>query len=76
MMKPINNKLIAMARYLATLSAEELEKAIINRAILDRIYLMRKNQTQDYSKLLESFRFRDLIILESYIIKNNLEHLI
>ena len=75
-MKPINNKLIAMARYLATLSAEELEKAIINRAILDRIYLMRKNQTQDYSKLLESFRFRDLIILESYIIKNNLEHLI
>ena len=76
MMKPINNKLIAMARYLATLSAEELEKAIINRAILDRIYLMRKNQTQDYSKLLESFRFRDLIILESYIIANDLEHLI
>ena len=75
-MKLINNKLIAMTRLLATLSAEELEKALINRAILDRIHLMRKNQTQDYSKLLESFRFRDLIILESYIIKNNLEHLI
>lgn len=75
-MKPINNKLISMVRYLATLSADELEKALINRAILDRIFLMRKSQTQDYSELLESFRFRDLIILESYIIKNDLEDLI
>lgn len=70
MMKPINNKLIAMVRYLATLSPDELEKALINRSILDRIYLMRKNQTQNHSELLECFRFRDLIILEKYLSEN------
>jgi hypothetical protein len=71
-MRQINNKLIAMVKYFATLSPENLEKTLINRAILDRCYLMRKDQIQNHSELLEYFKFsfRDLILLEKYFDAN------
>lgn len=70
-MKNLNNKLITLAKHLSTLSPEDLEKALINRTILDRVYLMRKNKQADYTNLLEDFRFRDLVILEAHYLNEN-----
>jgi len=69
-MKNINNKLETLAKLLRTLSDEKLEKALINRAILDRIYLMRKNKVIENTSLLEYFKFKDLVILETYFLQN------
>ena len=69
-MKNINNKLEILAKLLRTLSDEKLEKALINRAILDRIYLMRKNKVIENTSLLEYFKFKDLVILETYFLQN------
>jgi hypothetical protein len=63
--KTVNNKLIQLAKALKSLSDEQLEKALINRAILDRLLLMRKNRNTNF-ELLERLSFRDFILLESY----------
>lgn len=61
-MENINNKLINLVRLLSTLKDEELEKALINRAILDRVFLMRKSRKTGF-ELLEGLSFRDLFEL-------------
>ena len=64
--KTVNNKLIQLAKLLRTLNDEELEKAIINRALLDRVYLMRKNKRTDLV-LLERLSFKEFLLLEYLI---------
>lgn len=64
--KAVNNKLIQLAKILRTLKDEELEKVLINRVVLDRVYLMRKNKRTDF-ELLETLTFRELLILEKLL---------
>ena len=64
-MKNLNNKLEVIAKQLATLTDDELEKALINRAILDRIYLMRKNRPK--RTLLEGLTFREVLEIEDIL---------
>jgi hypothetical protein len=70
-MKEINNKLKSIVKLLKTLNDEDLEKALINRSILDRVYLMKKDKGTDLTHLIENFTFNDLVILETYIFKSN-----
>lgn len=63
--KQINIKLISLAKLLRSLSDEDLEKVLINRAIIDRVILMKKNNATDI-KLLEVLTFRNIVILESF----------
>ncbi|MFW2378845.1 hypothetical protein ACN4FU_00160 [Aliarcobacter butzleri] len=69
-MQNINNKLLNLVRLLSTLKDEELEKALINRAVLDRIFLMRKSRKTGF-ELLEGLSFRDLYELSINPILNN-----
>jgi len=63
-LKNINNKLIDVVKQMRTLSDQDLEKCLINRAVLDRVLLMRKNKKTDF-ELLETLSFRDLVFLQS-----------
>ena len=50
----INNKLLYIARLMRTLTDKELEAVLINRAMLDRVFLMRKGSKTD-REIIESF---------------------
>ncbi len=59
--KSINKKLLSFVKQLRTLSNKDLEKVLINRTLLDKKYLFRKNTTT--IELLENLSFRELINL-------------
>ena len=61
-MKKINNQLLLLVKMMRALSDEDLEKAIINRAILDKLYLFKKNRNSN-TKLIEAFTFRELLLI-------------
>ncbi len=65
----INNKLLYIARLMRTLTDKELEAVLINRAMLDRVFLMRKGSKTD-REIIESFSFRELSHLDSLFLSH------
>lgn len=66
--KKVNNKLVQLVKLMKTLTDKELESVLLNRALLDRIYLMRKSNKTD-RELIEKLTFRELVIFESLVLK-------
>lgn len=67
--KNINNKLVYIARLMRALTDEELEAVLINRAMLDRVFLMRKGSKTD-REIIESLSFRELSHLDSLFLSH------
>lgn len=65
-LRNINKKMIQLVKMMKTLKDEDLEKVLINRTVLDRIYLFKKSNKTNI-QLLESLTFKDLVQLESLL---------
>lgn len=67
--KKVNNKLIQLVKLMKTLTDEELESVLLNRALLDRLYLMRKSNKTD-RQLIEVLSFKEFLYLESLLLES------
>lgn len=60
--KSITRKLSDLVKQMSTLQDDELEKILINRSMLDRLYLMRRSRKTKIKLLENRMTFKDFIL--------------
>lgn len=60
--KSITRKLSDIVKQMSTLQDDELEKILINRSMLDRLYLMRRSRKTKIQLLENRMTFKDFIL--------------
>lgn len=60
--KSITRKLSDIVKQMSTLQDDELEKILINRSMLDRLYLMRRSKKTKIQLLENRMTFKDFIL--------------